>query len=87
MIPAEEPIPIHTGWNWIGFQLQAPLSVQEALESISPVEGDYLKNQFNSATYYEGYGWFGELIEMHPVAGYMLKTSHPASLVYPANME
>ena len=48
-------------------------------------DGDYVKNQTISSTYYEDYGWFGELEEMQPLDGYMLKVANEGTLTYGSN--
>jgi hypothetical protein len=85
--PATNPITISTGWNWIGYIPQTSKTVPLALNSIGTVADDYIKNQTNSSTYYTGTGWFGEMLNMDPLDGYMLKTSHSATLTYPAGGE
>lgn len=76
------PIYIYPGWNWIGYLPVMANSVDPALSSINPVANDYLKNQTKSSTFYEGVGWFGELTEMTPLDGYMLKSGHSGTLNY-----
>jgi len=80
--PLTNVIPINVGWNWIGYIPQTALSITESLASIHPVGDDYIKNQNQSATFYENYGWFGELDSLYPWDGFMLKTSHTESLIY-----
>ena len=81
--PSTHPISIKTGWNWIGYLPQSAKSVTEALSGISPAGEDYIKNQTKSSTFYDGADWFGELNDLEPMDGYMLKTSHTGTLVYP----
>lgn len=79
------PISINKGWTWIGFLPQTELPLSEALASIVPADNDYIKNQLNSTTYYADYTtWFGELDPLTPLDGFMLKTSHTATLIYPS---
>jgi uncharacterized protein (TIGR02145 family) len=59
------------------------LPIEEALASINPVVGDYIKSQAVSATYFDEFGWFGEMTHLEPLKGYMLKTSHTESLIFP----
>jgi len=81
--PLSNPIPISSGWNWIGYVPQGIMAITEALVSINPVENDYLKSQIISATFFDGFGWFGDLTEMIPGEGYMLKCPHEEMLIYP----
>ena len=70
---------LNVGWNWIGFP-HSGLSLEEALATINPVDGDYIKSQTASSTYYEGFGWFGELTHLEPLHGYNFKISHLETL-------
>ncbi len=76
-------IPVISGWNWIGYLPQKPMSTGSALSSLSLADLDYIKNQKNSATYYTDYGWFGSLTVMEPNSGYMLELSNSGTLIYP----
>jgi len=49
-----------------------------------PMANDYIKNQTKSNTFYEGSGWFGELVTLEPMDGFMLKSGHSGTLTYPA---
>jgi len=79
---AANPITINDGWTWIGFLPQAGTSVTNALACINPVANDYVKSQTVSTIYYEGYGWFGDLTQLLPLNGYMVKTTHAETLTY-----
>ncbi len=84
--PAKVPISIKTGWNWIGFIPRAAQTVGTALSSINPAGSDYIKNQTTSSTFYTDYSWFGELSHLQALDGYMLRSSHPATLIYPSGV-
>lgn len=73
------------GWNWISYTPQVSISTADALASLTPVNGDYIKNQVASATYYDGFGWIGSLKTMHPGEGYMMKIANDDVLVYPSS--
>ena len=45
-------------------------------------EDDCLKSYTNFATYYEGYGWYGDLEVMEPGQGYMMRRASAGSLTY-----
>ena len=77
------PIVLNTGWNWVGYPLHSALTVADALESINPVENDIIKSQFETATFYEGYGWFGELTQLEPGEGFMIKVGHVEEVFFP----
>ena len=82
--PSTTPIGIETGWNWLGFTPQNDGPTADALASIDNFEGDFIKNQSSSATYYESFGWYGGLEVMAPTEGYMLNVSAGSELIYPS---
>lgn len=72
------------GWNWIGYLSKVALPIEEALGSLSASELDYIKNQTGSSTYYDATGWFGNLTELSPGDGFMLRIAHADTLKYPS---
>ena len=83
--PALHPIPILEGWNWIGYLPQQGLSVDDALSSLLPLNGDIVKGQAGFAQYITGIGWFGNLNFMSSPNGYKLKISNAGTLTYPSS--
>ena len=81
--PGLNPIDVNSGWNWIGYISLAELPLTQAMSSIEPIDNDYIKTQELSASYYEGFGWFGELTQMIPLEGYMFKSGKSGVLIYP----
>ncbi len=81
--PASVNIPISAGWNWIGYLPQQALTVNEALASLTPLNGDIIKSQSAFAQYVAGFGWLGNLVYMSPPNGYLLKMAQPGVLTYP----
>jgi len=77
------PINLVRGWNWIGYLPYESLPIDEALSSFAVTDLDYIKSQVASATYYDGFGWYGSMKTMHPGEGFMLKVDTPSTLVYP----
>jgi hypothetical protein len=79
------PIPVSTGWNWVGYLPSRGLAVTDALSSLTPLNGDIVKGQFAFAQYVAGIGWIGNLSTMSSPNGYQLRLSNPApdTLVYP----
>ncbi len=75
-------LPLVSGWNWIGYIPQSAQTISDALSSLSLLDGDYIKNQTASATYYSGFGWFGSLSQLSPQDGYMMKVTNPGTLKY-----
>jgi len=78
-------IPVTTGWNWIGYLPQLPLTVDEALSSLTPLNGDLIKSQTGFAQYVAGFGWLGNLQYMQAPEGYLLKLANGGTLTYPNN--
>jgi hypothetical protein len=78
------PIPVTSGWNWIGYLPQRGMRVWEALGSLTPLNGDLVKGQFTFAQYVAGLGWIGNLSYMSSPNGYLLKLTNPGTLVYPS---
>ena len=80
------PIPVVSGWNWVGFLPQRGMRVWEALGSLTPLNGDLVKGQFTFAQYVAGLGWIGNLSYMSSPHGYLLKLSNAGTLVYPSTI-
>ena len=81
--PADHPITIAPGWNWIGFVSSEPMTLTEALAGITPNSGDQIKDMVDVAQY--GSGWTGTLVTLVPGNGYMYFNNGDAmTLEYPA---
>jgi len=81
--PLSTPIDLASGWNWLGFTPQNDGPTADALASIVTNEGDFIKNQGASSTYYSDFGWYGGLDVMAPTEGYMLSVAEGSVLTYP----
>ena len=81
--PANHPITIYKGWNWIGFPCSQSVSVNEALSGFSPKNNDIIKGIHSYATYSDG-TWNGTLNTLEPGQGYMYgsKDRRPKTLVF-----
>ena len=83
--PAEHPITIGSGWNWIGYISSNAMSISEALSSLAPSNGDLIKNM-TSASSYSANGWAGNLVTLEPGSGYMYyNAGAEMTLTYPAS--
>jgi hypothetical protein len=82
-IDATVPIPVSSGWNWIGFLPSRGLPVTDALSSLTPLNGDIVKGQFGFAQYVATVGWIGNLRTMSSPNGYQLRLSTSDTLIYP----
>ena len=69
--PADHPVTIVNGWNWIPFLSNEPMALSEALAGITPTVNDLIKDMSNSATFKSDSGWTGNLNTLTPGKGYM----------------
>ena len=81
-LPANHPITINGGWNWIGFPCSQSVSVNDAMSGFTPVANDVIKGR-NGSTTYVSYGstslWYGTLNTLEPGQGYMYKSNNSTS--------
>ena len=68
--PANHPITIVHGWNWIGFPCARNVDVEDALAGFDAEEDDQLKSR-NGFTLFDGEEWDGSLLTLVPGQGYM----------------
>lgn len=80
---AVSPTTINTGWNWLGFTPQQGMSLESALQSLNPLNGDIIKSQTEFAQYVAGVGWIGNLNFLQPGRGYLLNISNAGTLLFP----
>ena len=69
--PSDYPISMASGWNWIGYIQSSSLDLNTAL-TFNAEADDFIKSQSAFATYYAGYGWFGQLASLEPFNAYLL---------------
>ena len=67
--PTEHPVSILNGVNWIGFPLNANMSLSNAFADFA-ANGDRIKSQTNNALY-NGIRWQGQLNTLVPGSGYI----------------
>jgi hypothetical protein len=76
--PIDTPVPVGSGWNWIGYVPQETGFVTETLCGLDALEflteGDQVKSQPAFAEY-SGGGWYGSLDSLRAGEGYMLYLS------------
>jgi Concanavalin A-like lectin/glucanases superfamily len=82
-IDPETPMPMHSGWNWIGYLPHQGLSIADALGALSPQAGDFIKSQISFSQYVDNLGWVGNLGYLNAPNGYLLKLAGADTLVYP----
>ncbi len=84
----ETPIELSGGWNWISYLPQESLSINTAFQNINNFsDGDYIKNQTSFAEYFDGYGFYGSLINLDPREGYLMNIANETTLIYPETTE
>ena len=67
--PSVYEIPIHAGYNWIGFPYAEELDINVALSGIEAEDDDYLETP-EGISYYFG-EWMGDIMTLVPGQGYM----------------
>jgi hypothetical protein len=85
--PAEVPILLKSGWNWIGFVPQVNIEVKDAFMYLTPNQGDIIKSQSAFAMYDVSTGWIGNLNFLTSGKGYMYKNTKftTETLIYPSS--
>lgn len=68
--PADYPITIKPGVNWVGVTTSTLMTVDEAFAGLAPEEGDQVKN-LTAISYYENGTWEGTLGAIEPGKGYI----------------
>ena len=77
VIPITATIELSQGWTWFSLNVEdADMSLDNVLSSLTLSENDYIKNQTASATYYEGYGWYGALTDVDPALMYQISLAN-----------
>ena len=82
--PAQHPITMVNGWNWIGYPSTSTVDLNTALSRLTPHDGDMIKTQDNFSIYVEGMGWFGDFNTIYPGMGLMYNYlgSQPVTFTY-----
>jgi uncharacterized repeat protein (TIGR02543 family) len=84
--PAEHPITIRSGVNWIGYLSSESMTLESAFSGLNPVNGDMIKSKDAYATY-NGTRWRGGLVTLEPGQGYIYhsKATEDKTFVYETN--
>ena len=84
--PANHPITIYPGWNWIGFPCTQPLSVVAAFANFVAEDGDLLERSDAFMEFDDG-EWYGDIEMLLPGEGYMYfsNSTQTKILVFPVN--
>ncbi len=83
--PANHPVTISTGSNWIAFPIDENMTPTEAFAGFA-VNGDVLQSQTNNANYRNN-RWVGQVNTLVPGKGYIYRSSESdnRTLVFPTN--
>ena len=68
--PADYPITLNYGSNWIGYPVTQSMSLSEAFAGANPVNGDMVSAYNGSSMYYNG-AWYGNIQTLEPGFGYV----------------
>jgi uncharacterized protein (TIGR02145 family) len=78
-------IPIASGWNWFSLNVDGDslhMTISNVMSSLTSTQDDFIKSIAGSATYYEGFGWFGGLVDMDVTGMYKFFSSNTDNLVF-----
>jgi hypothetical protein len=83
IIPAEHPITLNQGWNWIGYPGSESMSVEEALAGFRARNNDVIKGRTSFTKFTNG-EWQGTLTAFEPGQGYQFGSgsARPRILVF-----
>jgi len=71
------------GWNYVPCPYQSATDLSAGLPTVTYTADDLIKSQTVFSTYYDGFGWFGNLNQIAPGEGYKLKCAVGATSEYP----
>ena len=85
--PAEHPVAISNGSNWIAFPLSEPMTLSDAFAGFA-VSGDMVTGQSGTATY-NGTRWRGVISTLEPGQGYVYTSGVAGirTLTFPASVK
>ena len=84
--PADHPITITNGANWIAFPLSTSMSISDAFAGFAS-EGDFVKSKTNGQASWNGMIWGGQLKNFEPGKGYIYNSSTTTekTFTFPSN--
>ena len=84
--PAEHPITVRSGANWIGYLSSGSMTVESAFSGLHPVSGDVVKSSTGSTTFTGTY-WRGSFDTLEPGKGYIYhsKATEDKTFIYGTN--
>lgn len=70
------------GYNWLSLNMYRENMSADSILSDNVKEGDYIKDQYTSATYYHDVGWFGTLDSLTVTSSYQMRVLDTFSIQY-----
>ncbi len=64
-------VTLKQGWNWMGYPIYGPATLDEAFAKAIPTEGDVILSKDGKHAEYTGGAWTGDLKMLEPGKGYM----------------
>lgn len=79
----EHQITIREGWNHIGYVSRYANSLENALQTLTPADGDIIKSYDQGFSIYYSLleGWYGSLTQLQPGVGYMYKSGNASDMI------
>ena len=86
IVPAEHPVTIRYGSNWIAFPFATTMSLDDAFDGFA-VQGDMVKSQSGTATFIRNH-WIGA-VDLLPGKGYIYQSANEddRTLVFPESAD
>ena len=85
--PADHPVTIKNGVNWIAFPLSESMTVINAFNGFPAINGDVVKSQNDGQANKTNTSWAGKLKNLEPGKGYIYKSkaTENKTLVFPSS--
>lgn len=80
-VPATTPLPLHAGWNWIGYLPSVTLPITQALQSIA---GQYQRVLSVDKAFDPALPAYSTLHFLEPGKGYLIYANQAITLTYPS---
>lgn len=79
--PSNHPITINTGWNWIGYPINATQSPDIAFANLQPEQGDMIMRQ-GATAYFRNGQWLPTTFSLSPGIGYLYNSKATTSKTF-----
>lgn len=80
--PYFSPVELKRGWNWLGYPLEKPMTVDDAFSLMESEVNDYIVNLEGGFAQFNGDNWIGTLETLSPGKGYLFKSASDKELAY-----